>query len=83
MNINERVSVVAVHKATGSMMPVRVGWQGRVYSIKQLGYHHTLREGRKLLHVFSVCSDTVMMRLILDTETLRWTAEEVTDTPSS
>lgn len=79
MNINERVSVVAVHKAAGSMMPVRVGWQGRVYPITQLGYHHTIRDGRKLLHIFSVCCDTLMMRLILDTETLGWTVEEITE----
>ena len=78
--INEKVSVVSVYdRSAGITMPKKIKWQGRVYPIEKLGYHHKVREGRKLLHIFSVCNDALAFRLRLDTETLGWTLEEVSD----
>jgi len=78
--INEKVSVVMVfEKDTGSALPQKVKWRGRTYEIKKLGYHHLVRQGRKLLHIFSVATDNLFFRLALDTETLHWKLEEIAD----
>jgi len=62
-----------------AVSPVRVVFDGREYKIRQTGYHHTFREGRVLFHVFSVASDTTFFRLVLDTDNLFWTLEEISD----
>lgn len=78
--INEKVSVITVHsREKHSVMPVKLRWQGRDYIINKLGYHHSVRQGRTLLHKFSVSTGTLDFRLSLDTETLGWVLEEVSD----
>lgn len=80
--INEKVSVVTVfdHQAPKNVvLPWKIKWHGRIYTVHKLGYHHTLREGRKLLHIFSVTDGNLDFRLRLDTETLHWTLEEICD----
>ena len=47
--------------------------------ITKLGFHHTVRVGRVLHHIFSVATESMFFRLNLDTETLSWTLEEVSD----
>lgn len=59
--------------------PKKVLFAGRQYIIKKLGYHHVFRLGRTLYHVFSVASETTFFRLLLNTETLLWTLEEIAD----
>ena len=58
---------------------VSVMWEGRDYPIIKLGLHHTYRAGRTLCHVFSVASPTIFFRLVLNTDTLHWTLEEIAD----
>ena len=78
--INEKVSVITVHnQQTHSVMPYKMRWQGRDYVIKKLGFHHTVRNGRTLLHKFSVSTGAMDFRLSYDTESLIWTLEEVSD----
>jgi hypothetical protein len=78
--IRERVSVITVYdRYTGSVMPVKVRWQGKLYYIKTLGYYHRKKEGRTLLHVFSVATSSMFFKLVCDSETLHWTLEEVSD----
>lgn len=78
------VSVISIfdHK-TRLVKPLRVLFEGRAYEIIKIGYHHTYRTGRVLYHVFSVASDTLFFRLNLDTESLFWTLEEISDGESS
>jgi len=78
--INEKISVVTVYnRDKRTVLPWRLKWQGRVYTVTKLGYHHTMRVGRVLHHIFSVATDSMFFRLNLDTETLSWTLEEVSD----
>lgn len=78
--INEKVSVVTVYnRDKKTVLPWRLKWQGRVYTITKLGYHHTTRVGRVLHHIFSVTAGSMFFRLNHDTETLSWTLEEVSD----
>lgn len=59
--------------------PRWVVWDGRLHSIINVGLHHTYRAGRTLYHVFSVASKTLFFRLVLDTDTLHWKLEEISD----
>lgn len=78
--ILEPISVITVYNhLKGSVMPVQVRWHGRIYSIKKLGYHHKVRMGRTMLHVFSVCTDDTAFKLQFNADTLEWVLEEISD----
>jgi hypothetical protein len=78
--LNEKVSVITVYdRETGSILPKRIKWHNREYTITKLGYHHTVRFGRALMHIFHVTDGSTAFRLRLDTETLHWILEEVYD----
>jgi hypothetical protein len=62
-----------------SVFPRFVKWEGRVYDILEVGFHHSYRQGRTLYHVFSVASKTLFFRLVLNTDTLYWKLEEISD----
>jgi hypothetical protein len=74
------ISVVLVynHKLRKTC-PTMVVWEGRNYKIKKLGLHHTYYSGRTLFHVYSVASETIFFRLVLDTDTLNWRLTEISD----
>jgi len=61
------------------VMPKEIIWEGRNYPILRVGLHHSYRAGRTLFHVFSVASKNLFFRLVLDTETLHWRLEEISD----
>ena len=78
--LQEKVSVNLVFNCkTGQILPKHLGWRGRSYTINKTGLHHTYRSGRVLIHVFSVSDGTMFFRLELNTETLHWTLNEVSD----
>ena len=78
--ISEPVSVNLVYDSkVKKSVPRCLVWQGRLYPVTKVGLHHTYRRGRTLFHVFSVASPTLFFRLILDTETLHWKLEEISD----
>jgi hypothetical protein len=72
------VSLAYDHKKK-AVFPRWLLWDGKLYSIIKVGLHHTYRQGRTLFHVFSVSSKTLFFRLVLDTETLHWRLEEISD----
>lgn len=71
MKIDEKVEVGF------NNYPKWVKWKGRVHKIERLGFHHTYREGKILYHIFSVTTETLFMRLVLDTDTLSWKLTDV------
>lgn len=78
--INERIDCICIYKkAPASVIPYKIRWNGREYLIAKIGYHHKRREGRYIYHIFSVSSDTLFFKLKLDTQTLYWYVEEVSD----
>ncbi len=72
------VNLVYDHRQR-TVRPVALVWDGREYPVVRVGMHHTYREGRTLFHVFSVASDAVFFRLVLNTDNLSWQLEEVAD----
>lgn len=78
--ISAPVSVETVYDHRRRIVfPRRIFWDGRLFSNVKVGLHHTFREGRTLFHIFSVVSEGVSFRLRLDTESLFWTLEELSD----
>ena len=80
----QRVSVpvsviLAFDHTTRRAEPRRILWEGRPYVVTQVGLHHKYRDGRTLHHVFSVATATLFFRLVLNTESLVWTLEEISD----
>jgi len=78
--INERVSVLMSYdREKNTVMPRNMRWQGRDYVFTKLSYHHRIRSGRTLLHIFHVTDGASDFRLRFDTETLHFTLEEICD----
>jgi len=78
ISIPVSVTLYFDHKLRRSV-PVNILWEGRVYPITKIGLHHTYRAGRTLFHVFSAESPSLFFRLVLNSETLHWLVEEISD----
>lgn len=61
------------------VFPEWIIWNNRSYPVVKVGLHHTYRQGRTLYHVFSVTSETLFFRLVLNTDNLHWKLEEISD----
>lgn len=78
--VSDSVSVtLSFNHKTNKVLPRGVIWKNRLYAVTKLGLHHTYREGRTLYHVFSVATPTLFFRLVLNTESLHWKLEEISD----
>lgn len=79
--ISESVSVTLLSSvgANHHVRPLSIQWSGRDYLVSQVGLHHSYKEGNVRHHVFSVVSNDLFFRLNLNTDTLHWTLEEVSD----
>lgn len=78
--IHEKVSVITLYtKESGVNMPVKLRWGKRHFPLTKLGYHHKYKEGKTLIHVFSVSNKDLAFRLEFNTDTLAWTLMEVSD----
>ncbi len=62
-----------------SVIPAVLKWDGKIYKIKKVGFHHSFRQGRTLFHTFSVSSNDTFFKIVLNTDTLFWELEEISD----
>lgn len=78
--IHERISVATSYNRDKADITIhKVKWNGRVYPISQMGYHHKTRVGRNIFHVFHVNNNALSFKLQLNTENLTWWILEVSD----
>jgi hypothetical protein len=80
--INEEVSVVMYYSAKKRLaLPHLLHWKNKDYAVGAIGYHHTVREGQTLHHIFELVNkeETLWFRLNLDTSNLHWNLEAVSD----
>ena len=77
--INQPIEVLVAYKTGARAVPTAMSWQGRLYRFNKLGFIHPQREGRKLLHIFTVSDGAMTYRLEFDTESLNWKLTEVSD----
>jgi hypothetical protein len=71
--------VLAFDHKRRSASPKLLIWEGRKLVITKVGMHYPNRIGRTLYHIFSVLSDDMYYKLVLNTDTLSWTLEEISD----
>lgn len=72
MIINEKVTVGIVND-----IPKYLIWKGRSHNITKIGLHHKYFKGKYLIHVFSVITPTLFMKLELNTQNLLWNLMEI------
>ena len=58
--IDEKVNVVLAND-----IPLSVHWRNRDYKITKVGLRHNFYDGKILMHVFSVLSDSLFLKLKL------------------
>jgi len=76
----EKVSIVSSYNQEKDSFAIyKIGWRKREYFIKQMAYHHKVRQGRNLFHIFHVTDGNLDFRINFDTENLKWILEEVSD----
>lgn len=81
--VNEAASVISIFNAqTKQFFPWRLKWQDRIYTTREIGYHHTHQSGSTLYHIYSIVTDSLFVRLSLNTSDLIWTIEEIQDKES-
>jgi len=74
MTIDEKVTVGMVND-----IPKYLIWKGRSHNINKIGLHHKYFDGKTLLHIFSVMTDTLFLRLSFNTDNLNWKLKEISE----
>lgn len=80
--IDEEVSVVMYYSAKKRRaVPHTISWQNREYRVGKIGYHHSVKEGATLYHIYELVdiNETLWFRLRLDTSNLHWRLEAISD----
>ncbi len=80
--INEAVSVVMYYSAKKrEALPCLIRWQNKDYAVGKLGYHHKVKVGDTLHHIFELVDkeNSLYFRLNLDSSNLHWTLEAIHD----
>ncbi|MBP6882422.1 MAG: hypothetical protein KBC15_02595 [Candidatus Levybacteria bacterium] len=78
--LNEKIDVITIYRRVGAQVKIhKIRWNGRDYKITHHSYHHKIREGRHVFHIFHVGTDALSFRLKHDPDILSWTLEEVSD----
>lgn len=78
--IKEKVGVIMIHTPdSGSIRPGKILWRGRERMVTKVGYHHKIKQGVITHHIYSVTDGNTFYRLDLDTDSLLWTLEEISD----
>lgn len=65
--IDETVTVVL-----SNSNPLFMYWKNRDYRITKIGFRHDYYEGKVLIHIFSVLSGTLFLKLKFNTKYLTW-----------
>ncbi len=80
--INEEVSVVMYYSAKKRVaLPHLISWQNKEYAVGSIGYHHTIKDGTTLHHIFELVDkeESLWFRLNFNTSNLHWLLEAVSD----
>lgn len=78
--VNQKIDVLSVSRqGKGIVVPLKIRWNNRSYTIRKLGLRHPIREGRVLFHIFEGTDGKMFFRLRHNTETLQWTLEQISD----
>jgi hypothetical protein len=74
--VNDPIDVIATFKGKKAE-PKVIRWNHRRYKITSIDFKHSIIEGEKRMHYFSVSDASNYMKIRLDTETLQWRILEI------
>jgi len=78
--VQEKIDVVSIsRRGRGIVVPIKFQWNNKTYSMKKIGLHHPLREGRTLYHMYEGTDGNLYFKLRYNTETLQWHLEAISD----
>ncbi len=80
--IGKEVSVVMIFSAKSrSALPHIIRWQNRDYKVGKIGYHHSVKQGLTLHHIFEIIDDnkSLWFRLDFNTANLHWKLDAISD----
>lgn len=76
IEINERVSIIALFKQKGLpatlCVPCKMRWRNQDISLTELALRHPTVAGKRMVHVFHASDGANGYRLEFDAETLTW-----------
>ncbi len=70
--ISEKVDVILLNNT-----PLSMHWKNRDYKITKVGLRHDYLEGKTLVHIFSVLSNDLFLKLKFNTKHLSWNLMEL------
>ena len=71
--INEPIDVIAVFgKGYQDIKPYKFRWADKDYLISKIGYKHKVKEGNKIIHVFSLTDGMNFFELRFDANEVAW-----------
>ncbi len=70
---------MAFNHKKNKAFPYFLKWDGRGYKIESVNLHHTYKSGTTLFHVFSVSTNAMSFKLVLNTDSLFWNVEQISD----
>ncbi len=77
---NDPIDVLARFTRNPLCVTIRsVTYRGRKYVIQEVSYAYLVRKGRTLLHIFWATAQGITFKLVLNTESLAWTIQEIHD----
>lgn len=80
--IHQEVSVVLYFNAhQQTAQPYLIKWQNQEYYVGKIGYHHRVKIGQELHHIYELTdkNSSLWFRLNLNTNNLHWLLEAISD----
>jgi hypothetical protein len=77
MRIGNIVTVLAVFGPSYCLKPLRFKWSGRLINVEEITYTWKSREGKKIIHHFSLTDGNALYELSFDNESLVWRLENL------
>lgn len=72
--ISEKISVILQDNT-----PLSLIWRNKTYKIDKIGLRHDFYEGKILVHVFSVLSGLLFLKIKFDTKHLNWLLMDISE----
>jgi hypothetical protein len=75
--IGKTVTVLAAFDPAYCLKPLRFKWSGRLIKVEEITYKWKSKEGKKVVHHFSLTDGNALYELSFDNESLVWRLENL------
>lgn len=71
--INEPIDMIAIFgKGYQDIKPYKFRWGAKEFVVTKIGYMHKVKDGKKVIHIFSATDGTNFFELRFDAEDVSW-----------